>query len=1360
MFSQEQINKLTANDSVLLALVPTWDAGEETRLLAPHGEFTIGSDRTCELPVYLNGIAPRHCDIQFGQNGATISPREACEVWLNESRVTRPRDLRTGDSLAIGPATFKIEHRRKGIVSRVFRGRTTTHTSSAQRVVSAPASTAPLSVATSSDDSVKKRRADIPREPATTASQNDERVSSLLEWQHNLEQRCADLDSRSQELATLQRQMFDRQARFEQRTADFESQQREELQRLREEQETVSANVLKDLMACAENLQQREEELESLRLEVHSQQKEVVARQAELQKLEQEVATTQRSLENQAKVQEELNSLRESLAARETSLAEKEAAFAACQREFQNEVDAFQKRQDDARRLHQQQLDAQADHIANAEQLRVELDAKEAALAVERENLRREADEFALARELVENERAELSHRRSALNESEAKLQQQQLRATDLDERAESLQASENALNVEKSSVEKRSSDLAEQESRLQDVQQVVQLERETTDELKKELEIRTAALADREAALKYREAEIAATLSTIEEQQKETDAETARLSDEYDQLDTEREDHARRLAEWQSHAEKQNEAVNERAENVNKLEAELQRRAEELAIATEKLANAEAMSAQNSAAQAQEAELRAWEAELQSRQDEIAERVLGLKRIIAESTPSASNTAMPAMSVAESHQSAEQLEDARRQVEQLTAQRDELATALDELKAAFETVRDELIAREETEDSDQASDDGTAQLLAEANSTLDERTAEVAELKTSIDKQQDRLTELEASLRDANENFALEKREFEQQLESVAAVSGEGPSGDEEALLEQVNELRSQLETAKSEGPAEAFSEGDSTDQYVQIIGELKAELETARKQLDELREQSATPENGTDKASEEQLSLIAELTSRLEQQEADNEKLRQQQAGGIQPSETGTDELNTLHRELDSRTVVLDTREEELRERLRLVEQSEGEIETQRRELLEARQQLELARAEIQIAMDQTPDPAAEPTDFSEPALPSAVDLMPSDSEPASEQEPETDSGSAFESEIDVTPAEQPASPAVRSELAELFGIAAGDSSFNSSEDTCDLPAVDDYSQEKAAAVSMSFSQAENVLVEAPPQPEIEEVEAENEEDGDDFVAKYMEQLLARNRANAGENLPEELTNASGRPSSSSGQSSPSTIVAPPAAKEETGAPQTKSFIDAYMSGEFGQSAADAPPAPAATQSAAPVAPSAPRQKIDLDALRNDMDSFRQLSTKSVENALASHAKRQEKGGISTRTLIVTVLGMVCLFMVCAAFMDVIQFGLTVWLSIAAFVVACGELGVKILMVNQKVKQSSASLTNGVADDVSEPPIQAAPTPASEQTVAHEELESTGAANAVDAIGASDLPDTTPSNSPANDEDQYFEL
>ena len=69
-------------ESMLTALVPVWDSGEETLFLPQHGDFVCGSAADCAATISLSGVAEQHCRMVCCNGSLTIEPAEclgACD---------------------------------------------------------------------------------------------------------------------------------------------------------------------------------------------------------------------------------------------------------------------------------------------------------------------------------------------------------------------------------------------------------------------------------------------------------------------------------------------------------------------------------------------------------------------------------------------------------------------------------------------------------------------------------------------------------------------------------------------------------------------------------------------------------------------------------------------------------------------------------------------------------------------------------------------------------------------------------------------------------------------------------------------------------------------------------------------------------------------------------------------------------------------------------------------------------------------------------------------------------------------------------------------------------------------------------
>jgi hypothetical protein len=684
-----------------------------------------------------------------------------------------------------------------------------------------------------------------------------------------------------------------------------------------------------------------------------------------------------------------------------------------------------------------------------------------------------------------------------------------------------------------------------------------------------------------------------------------------------------------------------------------------------------------------------QSAELQKHEAELNARASDLHRRVCEFKaeaKAAREQSASSDDSVAASListtvseeDAAERKHLSESLEASEAQRSILAAERDALLTAVRELQAAMNNARSDV--QEASRIRAEAA--RTEQTLDKLYQTLEDRSAQ--------------LQVMESRLRQSEElNDALKKQISElpslDTLHEMAAVKhvelvGESESeSDGSELLHEIELMRSELQSTASTYREKYDELEKSVAVRDRTITELQQKIEGLESQL----EDAAVPEESTPavslievdelrhriERSEEVLrdrdDLIRELRARLLQQAQQNTAVASAGAETIDQQR-----LQNEARELDQRANLLDVREEELRERLRHVTQSEEEVEQQRRQLLDARQQLEIARAEIQVAMKQ----------HSASSVVQAVSDAPARSGGSVQTKnpfdqpftpPAIHSGTVFDTAPDTestSDEDGPASADLRSELANLFGLKKP-AVQKPSEPGLLLTDYLDLSEPAGDGKSIAFKFGEDPssLIQ-PPQPqhnaEQESTEPEREENSDDFVRDYMEQLLSRSRKAAGNSLPTELKpqqKASG----------------PQPAHAQANAPQKqKSFIDQYMSGGFGDlmengSMSATPPAVAADD-AAPAAPTAPlvaRAKVDRQKLRENMDSFRSLSTQSVENALVDHAIRQERINIYGRIVFTFVLVLMTAFLAIANLRGIIHSPSLIWISLVAAIGAGAE-------------------------------------------------------------------------------------
>ena len=118
-------------------------------------------------------------------------------------------------------------------------------------------------------------------------------------------------------------------------------------------------------------------------------------------------------------------------------------------------------------------------------------------------------------------------------------------------------------------------------------------------------------------------------------------------------------------------------------------------------------------------------------------------------------------------------------------------------------------------------------------------------------------------------------------------------------------------------------------------------------------------------------------------------------------------------------------------------------------------------------------------------------------------------------------------------------------------------------------------------------------------------------------------------------------------------------------------------------------------------------PRPKIDLDALRQDADSFREVSTHNVRKTLESHDMRKERSGLAGRRAVTAVMGLMAVFVAGANIMGATEYPILVWGLIFCSVLAVAEQCRRMLIVRSRVREMTepiaASAHSRDADDQS---------------------------------------------------------
>jgi predicted component of type VI protein secretion system len=92
---------------VKLRVVGGKNAGQELEVAGP--KFVIGRAEGCQLRARSDAIAERHCELEVGS--ALIRLQDLGSktgTFVNNERLTGPRDLKIGDHVRVGPLEFEI----------------------------------------------------------------------------------------------------------------------------------------------------------------------------------------------------------------------------------------------------------------------------------------------------------------------------------------------------------------------------------------------------------------------------------------------------------------------------------------------------------------------------------------------------------------------------------------------------------------------------------------------------------------------------------------------------------------------------------------------------------------------------------------------------------------------------------------------------------------------------------------------------------------------------------------------------------------------------------------------------------------------------------------------------------------------------------------------------------------------------------------------------------------------------------------------------------------------------------------------------------------------------------------------------
>lgn len=819
-----------------------------------------------------------------------------------------------------------------------------------------------------------------------------------------------------------------------------------------------------------------------------------------------------------------------------------------------------------------------------------------------------------------------------------------------------------------------------------------------------KHLQERSDALSRQSETLDGRFADLLKVQAECESRSREIDADRESLRSDRLALEEERQ----QVQSTQETLSSQQQQAEEELRQAKTREESLQEREQDLEVRLRRLAETgDELTEQAAFLESEQAELRQQQSELeeQCRRSEeastVCEQELQMQEVEQRQAELDALEARLTVVQADIEASERALRDQQTQIETREETLAEREARLRDSKESIQQATAEVKHREEAVCNALKKQERASEVLLRRQRELDARAGSVQDRETELDvkrqEQRDLQTAVElqiadverreaeiaesqaqiADLSECDERISLQGNHLPGLEAQVVIDESEVSTTDEAHLLQQIEELQAEVKAA-SDGQSTVANELQEQLQAQQsLIGELTGQLQLAEKTMIRLQNASGSQDVDDQRATqfliEERDQKIAALEQQLEETlavvnevhsageaEADASGWEQQlvepasiirelqgqpvnaQSGSLVEASAATDEeIQRRSRELDDRTTLLDRRDEELGEWNRRLQNTEEEMEGERRQLQEARQQLELARAELQVWIEEPPDPSPHGPVWEDPS--EVTGDVPS--EPVDmEETAETGEGVSE----------------LRSELASLFGLAG-----NSEAASWEPPPVEEYvdvSAEGGDTIIMSFEQAQGVLLEAQSVEDDTSVEGEDS----DYVTRYMEQLLSRSRSAAGDSLPDELSGTSEKTE--------------PAAVMGSGF----SFIDQHMNSAEGQTLADSASgegigAAETEEEAEPM-----RRGIDLESLRQDMDSFRKVSVRSAQKALESHAMKKERSGLNSRQAVVAAAATITLVALACQLMGVIN----AWIVVGGLAIVTAGTIIELLRCQRMIR------------------------------------------------------------------------
>ena len=906
------------------------------------------------------------------------------------------------------------------------------------------------------------------------------------------------------------------------------------------------------------------------------------------------------------------------------------------------------------------------DAILELDQKLQQLDLLKAEISQDQEQNLSQQNELRAAHQRLVQREASLIHEQAALKE-----QQQNLAHAWLDLEAQqacervALETENAFLDVSKAEQEKRQQalslteqsnlsyerELSEERNRLESWVEDLETQEETLCDQQAALVEQKQALVEQKQALESKQASIA----DQDEVQQNLIQQTEQLRQEQDQLEEAR----RKLTEQQNQLQTQSEQLEQQQQSAQEVREDFEQKTAALEERDSQISQQrDEIAKQRPALDQRQADLNSQEADLKTQLQNLETQQKEYALLMNQLEEQQVHFEQEKLEWENARTSLEQdqiaLESQASEIAEQKAQQQGQEDELQQQRVKLKTDREQFAAQQADLEQDRTELDSKQQQIQEREQSLNEREEELKSLQEEINERQLKIEtdqdaqnaqtnesqQAEDTLKADREQFAKQQADLEQNRTELE-LKQQQLSEHENSLGERETQLASKEQELDA-----LITEQQSLSEQEEELDRLRAELEQKQEELKTHEDQLSAREQEISQpvsSEEDQQTALEELTSEKQKLSMDHDQLT-----------IDREEINSQRDNLESQRIQIQKDRGEIEDRERILEIREQQL-SEREELIE------------EIGLNPIDDEAHAAEKDHQPSLASDHE-EPNALQDSSEEAPQNP-GSLLQSFLtdstNETPDAQEESQAPEAKSGSLLDLFKK----NSETETTDTENITEQN-----------SLAEESVENREPSDEKEASdteEASNAEDNDedsDSIAEYMKKLLERSRGGKSENTNSQES-ASPQPSAS--PSKPiqhDTSLVP-------GSPEEPPAVPANLSMEEKLEAFN----------------KAPTHTQDKDAVRDAINSFRDVANYSARMAIARHSKKHQRTDFMFKGVLTGVCVLTTIIIFAESIWGVNRLGVMKWAalavsiaSIAQFLRACHDSN-KLFRVKQSPESNA---------------------------------------------------------------------